>query len=146
MCAPTTEGAPAAGAIAPTATMKGEADRRAIVIDRMIVYTERLLRTPPSEGLRWTGTMTDLVEAAHEVWQTGRILGADGRPMAFRELLSRLCVILHRRMPSNAHALLCQTRLRKGVRSSPIVTRYEELLFRARLVNPFQMDVGYVRG
>lgn len=116
---------------------------RRLVTERMTEHFGRLLRTPLREGLRWSGTMTDLVESAHIVWLTGRIVDKDGRPMTFRALLQCACRVLHRRMPYNAHALLAQAARRKGVRSCSVIDRYGELITRARLVNPFQMDLSY---
>lgn len=129
-----------------TANLAGARGDKAVermVIDRMADYFGRLLRSGRDAGLTWTGTMTDLVEATHVVWLTGRFLAADGRPVTFRDLLGRACDVLHRRMPYNAHSLLAQATRRKNIRSCPVVMRYTELLTQARLVNPFQMDVDW---
>lgn len=115
--------------------------KRQIVIDRMAEQMRRLLRTPASQGLRWTGTLTDLAEAIHVVWLTGQIPDDTGRPMTFREMMRRACHVLHRRVPANAHSLIAHAGSRKGIRSCPVLTRYVELVFGARLVNPFQMDI-----
>lgn len=116
-----------------------------LVTERMTEHFARLLRTPLQEGLLWSGTMTDLVESTHIVWLTGRFTAADGRPISFRELLARACRVLHRHMPSNAHAFLAQAARRKGVRSCSVLRRYAELITRARLINPFQMDLSYCK-
>lgn len=129
--------------MAPGQAGEQAASLNQLVTERMTEHFGRLLRTPLREGLLWSGTMTDLVEAAHIVWLTGRFVGKDGRPMTFRELLTRACRVLHRRMPYNAHALLAQAARRKGVRSCSVLERYAELITRARLVNPFQMDLSY---
>lgn len=125
--------------------VRDEKGQRRLVVDRMTRYFRQLLRMDRSDGVRWTGTMTDLVESAHIVWLTGRILAPDGRPMTFADIIRRACWVLHRREPSNAHSLLCHATERKGIRSCSVLTRYVELVFRARLSNPFSMDVGYCR-
>lgn len=116
-------------------------EKQRIVVGLMTDYMLRLLRTPLDEQLRWTGTMTDLAEATHLVWLTGRVLGPNGRPMAYKDMLERVCGVLHRAVPPNPHALLCRARGRKGIHSCSVLTRYVELIFQAHLVNPFQMDV-----
>lgn len=121
--------------------MDDAAEVRRELLERMTRYVGWLLQHSPREGMRWTGTMTDLAEGAHLVWLTGRLLASDGRPMTFRELMERLCAVLHRPLPHNVHSLLCQARHRKGIRSMPFMDRAVELLRKAHVRNLLALDV-----
>ena len=43
-----------------------------------------LINRSEEEGLYWTGLKCDLIDLAHMVWETGRLMDKCGRPMDFQ--------------------------------------------------------------
>ena len=90
-----------------------------------------LLAISPEDGARWTGTVTDLVEIAHIAYMQGTVCGVHGSACTFRELVTRVCSVLHVKVPHNPQACAYQAAQRKGVRSSPYIERYARRMMMA---------------
>ncbi len=97
-----------------------ERENRRRIIDDMT----RLLTHSADEGLQWRGSKTDLLEMVHILYWSDSIRDADGLPATFKNLVCRVCGILHVTVPRNPSQLVCHARRRKGRRVLPLLKRY----------------------
>lgn len=95
-----------------------------------------LLRLRPEDGARWTGTMMDLMEAAHIAYEQGSLHDEDGHPGSFYSVARRVCLALRVTPPANPHSCATRAAQRKGVREEPFLLRYKWLLFKGGVENP----------
>ena len=112
-------------------TMK--AQRMKMARERLTAEFVELLAKSPEDGVRWKGTVTDLVEVAHIAYMQGTVCGIQGSACTFRELVARVCSVLHVKMPHNPQACAYQAAQRKGVRCSPYIERYARKMMMAGL-------------
>lgn len=110
-------------------TMK--AQRMKMARERLTAEFVELLGKSPEDGVRWKGTVTDLVEVAHIAYMQGTVCGIQGSACTFRELVARVCSVLHVKMPHNPQACAYQAAQRKGVRCSPYIERYARKMMMA---------------
>lgn len=87
----------------------------------------QLLGRSADEGLVWRSSKTDLMEMVHILYCTDMVRDADGLPMTFRELVRRVCDIVHESVPRNPGAYVMRARQRKGRRALPLEERYRGL-------------------
>lgn len=80
----------------------GDESRRAIEARQEREARERiteefvaLLSLDPDEGARWTGTVTDLMEATHIAYTQGTICDSEGNTCTFTQLVTGICDTLH---------------------------------------------------
>ena len=80
-----------------------------------------LINRSEEEGLYWTGLKCDLIDLAHMVWETGRLMDKCGRPMDFQTIVHHICRVLHVREPCNPliRHLLCACPKECKGRSAP---------------------------
>ena len=83
-----------------------------------------LLAVGPEENASWTGCMTDLMEAAHIAYMQGTIRNDEGRLCTFKELVDRVCLCMHVKVPRNPRGFAYTADRRKGVRQMPLIERY----------------------
>ena len=83
-----------------------------------------LLRHDASEGLRWTGSRSDLLEALHIAYVYGRLIDEDGQLLTFRAIVDRTCTILHLPGLRNPWATVERAKGRKGMRQTTFFERY----------------------
>ena len=83
-----------------------------------------LINRSEEEGLYWTGLKCDLIDLAHMVWETGRLMDKCGRPMDFQTIVHHICRVLHVREPCNPSSVISSVRARKNVRVGPLRERY----------------------
>ena len=89
----------------------------------------RLLMThTEEEQLRWTGSVTDLMEALYCAFEQEVVTDEDGIPASFREIVRQCCRLLHVKMPSNPYETATRGRQRKGVKNSNYLIRYQRML------------------
>ena len=88
----------------------------------------RLLNASPDDGLHWTGTKTDLLEAAHIVFSDGSAYDELGQRPSFSELVHRTCTICHIAPPANPRAYVNRANARKGTFMRPLLERYRLML------------------
>ena len=50
-----------------------------------------LINRNEEEGLYWTGLQCDLVELAHIVWTSGKLMDRRGFPMDFQTIVHHIC-------------------------------------------------------
>lgn len=89
----------------------------------------RLLGRKPADGLRWTGTKTDLFVIAHLMYMDADPIGDDGQPMTFSALVARLAAILHVKVPRNPRSYVTKDLTNKHCRRLSFLDRYCWLLF-----------------
>ena len=89
----------------------------------------RLLARQPADGLRWTGTKTDLFVIAHLMYMDADPIGDDGQPMTFTSLLARLAAILHVTLPHNPRSYVTKDLANKHCRRLSFLDRYCWQLF-----------------
>lgn len=104
--------------------------------ERLTEEFVELLSRSPAAGVRWTGTVRDLMEAAHVAYVNGTVCDAEGCVCTFRALAERACEVLHVSMPRNPSAVAYQGERRKGVRRKPFLERYAVLMFRYDVERP----------
>ena len=75
-----------------------------------------LINRNEEEGLYWTGLQCDLVELAHIVWTSGKLMDRRGFPMDFQTIVHHICRVLHVREPRNPSSILSSVRARKNIR------------------------------
>ena len=103
----------------------------------------RYLMTVDDSPRYWTGTMTDLMELTHDIWESERFYDRSGRPLTFRVMARHICRVLHCRVVPNPYTFVEKSRQRKGVTIEPILDRYAHLALDYRLQNPMMMELGY---
>lgn len=72
---------------------------------------------------KWKATKTDLMEAIHWTWLNDTVVGADGSPCEFAQLVSRACTLFAIREPRNPRTLVCHALMKKGIRARSLVSR-----------------------
>jgi len=95
-----------------------------------------LINRSEEEGLYWTGLKCDLIDLAHMVWETGRLMDKCGRPMDFQTIVHHICRVLHVREPCNPSSVISSVRARKNVRVGPLRERYLQLISKANIQPP----------
>ncbi|EGC20767.1 hypothetical protein [Prevotella multiformis] len=100
-----------------------------------------LINRNEEEGLYWTGLQCDLVELAHIVWTSGKLMDRRGFPMDFQTIVHHICRVLHVREPRNPSSILSSVRARKNIRVGPLRERYMQLFMRANVQDPMQMEI-----
>lgn len=97
---------------------------------RKIVVREftELMSLSPDDGFYWTGTISDLVELTHMVWESGALIDDSGRPMAFTRMVHHIFYILHAREPKRPTVVMNNVNSRKNVRTIPLMERYRMLM------------------
>ena len=99
-----------------------------------------LLRQSPEDGWHWEGTKCDLIELAHAVWETGKILDERCQPIGFHELVRRIFTVLNIVPPKHPSGVLEKVRQRKNIRVSPIHERYMLLYTVQHIPDPLKLD------
>ncbi|MBQ8656824.1 MAG: hypothetical protein IJ527_07250 [Prevotella sp.] len=100
-----------------------------------------LMNLRPADGAQWTGSVADLVEAAHVVYECGTICDDSGSTISFKRLVSSVCLSLHVTAPSNPNRTLYQARNRKGTRQTCYFERYCRMMFDMNIEMPMQQCV-----
>ena len=100
-----------------------------------------LINRSEKEGLYWTGLKCDLIDLAHMVWETGRLMDKCGRPMDFQTIVHHICRVLHVREPCNPSSVISSVRARKNVRVGPLRERYLQLISKANIQDPMRLEI-----
>ena len=100
-----------------------------------------LINRSEEEGLYWTGLKCDLIDLAHMVWETGRLMDKCGRPMDFQTIVHHICRVLHVREPCNPSSVISSVRARKNVRVGPLRERYLQLISKANIQDPMRLEI-----
>ena len=100
-----------------------------------------LMNLTPDGGAQWTGTVADLVEAAHVAYECGTICDDSGSAISFKRLVSSVCLSLHVTAPSNPNRTLYQARNRKGTRQTCYFERYCRMMYEMNIEQPMQSSV-----
>ena len=108
---------------------------------RLVDNFHDLINRNEEEGLYWTGLQCDLVELAHIVWTSGKLMDRRGFPMDFQTIVHHICRVLHVREPRNPSSILSSVRARKNIRVGPLRERYMQLFMRANVQDPMQMEI-----
>ena len=95
-------------------------DQRQHLVDEVTT----LLSHNASEGLRWTGSRSDLLEALHIAYLYGRLIDEEGQLLTFRDIVERSCIILHLPILRNPWATVVRAKGRKGLRQTTFFERY----------------------
>lgn len=95
---------------------------RAVVEEATGMVRDVMARTA-DDGLRWTGTKTDLLELLDVVALKGGIVLEDGRMASFAYLVRMVFPVLHVATISNPRARLMRAKQRKGVRVASVTDR-----------------------
>lgn len=106
--------------------------------ERLTEEFVELLGMSPDDGVRWKGTVTDLMEVAHIAYTQGTVCDEDGSTCTFRRLVSRACAILHVKEPHNPGGCAYQAEQRKGVKRAPFIERYARMMFRSGVARPLR--------
>nr|WP_314665378.1 hypothetical protein [uncultured Prevotella sp.] len=105
-----------------------------------------LINRSEEEGLYWTGLKCDLIDLAHMVWETGRLMDKCGRPMDFQTIVHHICRVLHVREPCNPSSVISSVRARKNVRVGPLRERYLQLISKANIQDPMRLEIRKRKG
>ncbi|MCR4852635.1 MAG: hypothetical protein K5893_03490 [Prevotella sp.] len=118
-----------------------ELERRHRMRKRLCNEVETMLSHGESDGLMWTGTQTDLMEALHLAYIYGRMTNDDGELVNFSELVKMACNVLHVKEPRNPWAKVGRAGVRKGVRRSSLMKRYNALIDKDPKAQPLRQFV-----
>ena len=89
-----------------------------------------LLSHHENEGLHWTGTSIDLMEALHLAYETGLLEDDEGTCLPFTLIVGRACRLLHVPQPSNPYECASRGSRRKGRKMPSFIDRYVRRLRR----------------
>jgi len=103
---------------------------------QMVAEMACLLGHGPEDGLQWTASATDLMEALHILYQSGTVRDTLCRPYPFAHLVRRACCVLHVKCPSQPRRLANKALLRKGVRNTSFMDRYRLMKEELGILNP----------
>lgn len=95
---------------------------------RLSEEVRRVMNSSEHEGLHWTGTRVDLMEALHVAYLTGDLTDEWGIMMTFNSIVRRVCRVLHVQMPSNPYEMAARGSHRKGMQMNTYMERYTRLL------------------
>lgn len=95
--------------------------------ERVVADMVKLLDRSPEEGLTWLSSKTDLIEMVHIMYCADVVKDSEGLPVTFRELVRRVCSIVHVTVPCNPNQLVVRAQQRKGRRVLPLLLRYKGL-------------------
>lgn len=95
-----------------------------------------LLRLRSEDGVRWTGTMMDLMEVTHIAYIQGALHDENGRTSSFYSAARRICDKLQVTPPANPHSYARRAELRKGIRENTFIERYKWLMFKEGVERP----------
>lgn len=84
---------------------------------------ERLMCHSENDGLSWIGTTTDLMEALYCAYEEQTIMGDNGLPLCFKELVKRCCRVLHVKVPRNPYNMANKGKMRKGIKKQSLLSR-----------------------
>ena len=96
----------------------------------------QLLMASPDEGLRWTGTKTDLTEIIYTVYVDAIVRDEEGFPATLRAISERIADNLHVRMPRNLSSKMAKARARR----TRLLERYAAMR-RQGVANPLERYV-----
>lgn len=91
-----------------------------------------LMNHKEREGLHWKGTMTDLMEALHMTYETGRLTNDEGICVSFLSIVRYVCLLLHVNIPYNPYELAARGTRRKGRQMTSYLDRYLYRMKRSR--------------
>ena len=98
--------------------------------ERMLAQeVKQLMTRTETEGLTWTGSRRDLMEALHVAFTTGIITDSEGMGLSFTTIVSHTCQVLHTPVPSNPYGCAQRGSRRKGVFRRSYIERYQWQLF-----------------
>lgn len=86
-----------------------------------------LLEAPHDEAYYWKDTIVALVEIVHVAWVYGDFRDPDGHRILQKELLARVCKLLHRPIPHHPAGFVENSELRKPGSKRSVITRYRTL-------------------
>ncbi len=109
--------------------------------ERLTEEFVELLRIDPEDGMRWRGTVADLMEAAHIAYTQGTICDSDGRTCTFCSIAERVCSSLHVKLPANPRGSAYQAGRRKGVRQEAFIDRYVRKIFYSDVDHPLTQEI-----
>lgn len=135
-----------AGSLAePAARQEAEAVRalRRQAREDIIGVFKVIMKSTPSAGYLWRGTLTDLMELTHIAWLSGAFTDGAGRMVTFRDMAAHVCEVLHRTMRTRPYNLVRNAGLRLGIRSGSVFDRYVLLMMQGTK-NPMLLDIGFV--
>lgn len=86
---------------------------------------ETIICNPPGDQLRWTGTTIDLMEALYVTFVHATLRDEKGNGLSFRQIVDRVCSVLHAKVPHNPYEVACRGARRKGFKCLPFIDRYQ---------------------
>lgn len=101
-----------------------------------------LMERQPQEGLHWTGTKTDLLEALHIAYVEGSIVDREGCLCTFSHITAQVCSVLHVSVPHNPRAYVARAACRKGVYRRTFLDRYLYQWHEQGVGQPLHEEVG----
>lgn len=107
----------------PFASNRQMKQRKAMM--QMAHEVEQLLtHHQEQEGLTWTQSKVDLMEALYYAYETGTLHDDYGMLLSYAEIVRQGCELLHVTPPSNAYLLASRGRQRKGMKRLNFMERY----------------------
>lgn len=110
----------------------------------IIATFHEIMKLDASYGLKWRGTILDLMELTHLAWESDNFFDRHGRLLAFNVMAAHVCRVMHCNVVRNPYTSVERARQRKGVRALPILDRYTDLAIEYRLKNPMMLEVSSV--
>lgn len=109
--------------------------------ERLTEEFVELLRIDPDDGMRWRGSVADLMEAAHIAYTQGTICDSNGQTCTFCAIVKRVCSSLHVKAPVNPRGSAYQAGRRKGVRQEAFIDRYVRKIFLSDVSCPLTQEI-----
>lgn len=92
---------------------------------RLAAEVGELLQHNEQEGLHWSGTSIDLMEALHVAYATGELTDEMGICLSFSTIVRHACLVLHTPMPRNPYETASRGSRRKGRLMNTYMDRYQ---------------------
>lgn len=108
-----------------TAFVSNRQMKQRMALMQMAQEVEQLLKEhQEQEGLTWTGSKADLMEALYYAFESGCLHDDYGMLLTFADIVRRGCTLLHITPPSNPYLMANRGRQRKGMKRLNFLDRY----------------------
>lgn len=102
----------------------------------------RLMDESGKGGIRWKGTLADLMELTYIAYRGCVVRHSDGSPASMSELARTICSRLRVHMPANPYKVAAKAMARKGIRQRAYLERFCWLHFVAGMARPTDAEIS----
>ena len=112
-----------------TAFVSNRQMKQRMALMQMAQEVEQLLKEhQEQEGLTWTGSKADLMEALYYAFESGCLHDDYGMLLTFADIVRRGCTLLHIEPSRNPYVTALRARQRKGMKNLNYLERYQIMM------------------